>query len=217
MTIEENTSQHMAHVVRRLAIQHGLDLTKKGVCLLLGIPDRVDRLMIFHTDDGRVSVTRFLVSADSFVYDLDLVFVMQPFGWEPVEMIYDPELWEIYVQTAETAGLQVYDAQGDIRFAGFTEYIADQLECQGWLIASYVIDERPPWLKNKDRTPLGRIPGCQSTNHEQCYGVLWQCSRCHKAVCCAEGSDDRPELCDDCWVKQQVIKETDVSDATVTG
>lgn len=44
-----------------------------------------------------------------------------------------------------------------------------------------------------------RLEGCQSTNHEVCYGELWECSNCHKIVCYAEGIDDHPELCDDCW------------------
>ena len=47
-----------------------------------------------------------------------------------------------------------------------------------------------------------RIPGCESTNHDQCYGELWQCSACGKTVCSAEGTDDRPDLCDDCWMAQ---------------
>ena len=44
--------------------------------------------------------------------------------------------------------------------------------------------------------------GCESTNHrvpEDCYGELWQCSRCGKSICHQEGSTDRPDLCDDCW------------------
>lgn len=44
-----------------------------------------------------------------------------------------------------------------------------------------------------------RIVGCQSNNHSICYGELWQCSRCHKIVCYQEGSDDLPNVCDDCW------------------
>ncbi len=46
-----------------------------------------------------------------------------------------------------------------------------------------------------------RMPGCQSTNHTECYGELWQCQRCGKIVCCAEGTDNDPGLCDDCWVE----------------
>jgi len=52
---------------------------------------------------------------------------------------------------------------------------------------------------------FGRITGCQSTNHDQCYGDLWQCAKCGKTVCYAEGTDDDPELCDDCWVLKHHI------------
>jgi hypothetical protein len=45
------------------------------------------------------------------------------------------------------------------------------------------------------------MAGCQSTNHTECYGELWQCAACGKTVCSAEGTDNHPELCDDCWVK----------------
>lgn len=54
-------------------------------------------------------------------------------------------------------------------------------------------------LKKSETPPVSRIPGCQSTNHEQCDGELWQCSACDKTVCHAEGTTDHPELCDDCW------------------
>jgi hypothetical protein len=47
----------------------------------------------------------------------------------------------------------------------------------------------------------GRLPGCQSMNHTECYGELWQCAQCGKTICCAEGTDDDPDLCDDCWVQ----------------
>lgn len=45
------------------------------------------------------------------------------------------------------------------------------------------------------------IRGCQSLNHSECYGELWQCARCAKTVCYAEGTDNDPDLCDDCWVQ----------------
>lgn len=46
----------------------------------------------------------------------------------------------------------------------------------------------------------GRIEGCQSANHAECYGELWQCEQCSKIICYAEGYDDEYiELCDDCW------------------
>ncbi len=45
-----------------------------------------------------------------------------------------------------------------------------------------------------------RDPQCQSTHTGECYGPLWQCEDCHKTVCCAEGTTDHSELCDDCWM-----------------
>ena len=50
----------------------------------------------------------------------------------------------------------------------------------------------------------GHIPGCQSTNHIECYGELWECTRCGKKVCCAEGTDEEFDLCDDCWAQQNI-------------
>lgn len=50
----------------------------------------------------------------------------------------------------------------------------------------------------------GRISGCQSSNHTECYGELWECARCGKKVCFAEGTDEEFDLCDDCWAQQDV-------------
>ena len=58
-----------------------------------------------------------------------------------------------------------------------------------------------------DEVKPGRIPGCESTNHKLCYGELWQCSQCGKTVCEAEGSDDDPDLCDECWYAKHYPEE----------
>jgi hypothetical protein len=50
----------------------------------------------------------------------------------------------------------------------------------------------------------GRMEGCQSTNHTDCYGEMWQCATCGKTVCCAEGTDHDAQLCDDCWAEKYV-------------
>jgi hypothetical protein len=47
-----------------------------------------------------------------------------------------------------------------------------------------------------------RIAGCESSNHTACYGTLWQCIVCKKTVCYQEGTDDRPDFCDDCWASK---------------
>ena len=56
-------------------------------------------------------------------------------------------------------------------------------------------------MKQQGEAPK-RIPGCESTNHDECYGELWQCIICGKTVCHAEGTDNDPDLCDDCWVSK---------------
>ena len=56
-------------------------------------------------------------------------------------------------------------------------------------------------MKQQGEAPK-RIPGCESTNHDECYGELWQCIICGKTVCHAEGTDNDPDICDDCWVSQ---------------
>ncbi|MGB7876699.1 MAG: hypothetical protein WBL25_20135 [Anaerolineales bacterium] len=50
-----------------------------------------------------------------------------------------------------------------------------------------------------------RILGCQSDNHSQCREELWICERCGKRICWEEGSEDLPEICDDCWVEVRQI------------
>src|SRR5947207_15545774 len=62
----------------------------------------------------------------------------------------------------------------------------------------------PHWVGRLRAWPRmwpGRLPGCQSMNHTECYGELWQCAQCGKTICYAEGTDDDPDLCDDCWVQ----------------
>ena len=52
---------------------------------------------------------------------------------------------------------------------------------------------------------MNRIVGCQSTNHIDCKGELWECERCHKIICWEEGSTDLIDLCDNCWYEVRVL------------
>jgi hypothetical protein len=54
----------------------------------------------------------------------------------------------------------------------------------------------------------GRMEGCESTNHMDCYGDLWQCGKCGKTVCSNEGTDNDPDLCDDCWAEKYSPRTT---------
>lgn len=46
------------------------------------------------------------------------------------------------------------------------------------------------------------IQGCDNHTHGSCYGELWDCERCKRAICYAEGSSEKPELCDECFSKE---------------
>lgn len=55
------------------------------------------------------------------------------------------------------------------------------------------------------RGEVEAVPKCQSPNHDDGEepGELWTC-RCGRTVCSAcEGTTDRPDLCDECWVRER--------------
>jgi hypothetical protein len=217
MSTNTATSPHMERIIRLLAEEYGVDLSQQGAQLTLEMPTRSDCWLIANLDGTRISLTRcFVEEGDCLAPVLDMVFALTPHGWEPLELLYADEVWDAYVQAAKAAGTAVYDDKGNTLFGHFTEYWAQQLQAQGWLTHSRrLLDAFWP-LANDERAVLGtasgrgRMAGCQSTNHDQCYGELWQCAACGKTVCYAEGTDDHPELCDDCWVKHYgAAKEDD--------
>ena len=201
------TSPSMAQIVQQLAAAYGVDLSQPGAALHLAMPSRPERWLIVKLDGQRISVTHCWVEVGELLaLDLDMVFMVSPAGWEPVEIVHAPALWATYVHVTQVAGLPVLDAAGNMHFACFAEYWATQLHTQGWVSQAHCLSDLP-WLCADD-APAGRMAGCQSTNHTQCYGELWQCSACGKTICFAEGTDDQPELCDDCWVKDQAERMT---------
>jgi len=68
----------------------------------------------------------------------------------------------------------------------------------------FALEQMHRWEKDDAGEVLesGRMEGCESINHINCYGELWQCGKCGKTVCCAEGSSHEPDLCDDCWAEK---------------
>jgi hypothetical protein len=204
MTTERGvTSPQLERVIRQLARVYEVDLSRPGASFALELPSRTHRWLITNLDGTRMSVTRCVVEEDNCLgLELDMVFLVQPLGWEPVELVHTSLLWEEYVQTAQAADISVYYDNGDPCFANFTEYWARQLQHQGWLTQALKV-EQVKWTEEVS----GRLASCQSTHPGPCYGELWQCASCGKSVCCAEGSDNHPEVCDDCWVKHDDDQE----------
>lgn len=179
-------SPTMQHLITQLAVKHRVDLSESGQYLRLALPDHSIHLIIETTDDHQVMVGCYdgYGTEDADPY---LRFAPgYPTGWLPVELLYSPQEWAAFQQLA---GCSI-DPDA-VELADLTEYWAKRLLEQGWLLQG-----------EKRAEPHGRLPGCQSTNHTKCYGELWRCAACGKTVCCAEGTDNHPELCDDCWVIQ---------------
>lgn len=207
-TVRRRTSPQMERVVQQLATHYDVDLSQQRASFSLEMATRTDRWIITNIDGSRISVTRCVVEEGNCLgLELDVVFALRLEGWEPVELVHTPALWEEYQQEAKAAGIQLAQDNGDICFVSFTEYWAQQLEQQGWLTQAYKVEE--PATKWQD-AQSGRIPGCQSAHAGPCYGELWQCATCRKTVCFAEGTDNHPELCDECWCKQYDGPENDV-------
>jgi hypothetical protein len=179
-------SPTMQRLITQLAAKHGVDLAEPGQYLRLALPDHPIHLIIETTEDRQVIVGCYDAYGTEDA-DPSMHFAPgYPTGWLPVELLYSPQEWATFRQQAECA--LPPDA---VDLADLTEYWAKRLIEQGWLRSG-----------EKRAEPHGRLPGCQSTNHAQCYGELWQCAACKKWVCCAEGTDNDPALCDDCWAQR---------------
>ncbi len=194
-----NLSPQLEAVIRQLATVHRVDLAQRSASLSVEMSTRSERWIITNLDGTRISVTRCVVEeGDCLGLELDMVFAVHTAGWELVELVHSSALWAEYTQAANAAGIPMYHDNGDLRFTSFSEYWAHQLQQQGWLTHAYPVEADPTF----ECEPHGRLLGCQSTHPGPCYGELWPCASCGKTICCAEGTDNHPELCDDCWCQQ---------------
>lgn len=182
-------SPKMQKVVEAIGQKFGVDFSKIEAHIRLDMP-HYDRLCIENIGHRRISVAHYFESNGDLVADPDIVFfVDDQLGWLPVEISQSLTGWASYVQMSDD-GMTIlrYAKAQQADLASFAQTWAQNIIDQGWL-------ERA--------TRNQRISGCQSTNHTVCYGELWTCESCGKSFCFAEGTDNHPELCDNCWVKRQ--------------
>ena len=198
-------SPQMEQLIKQLASRHEMAWMQKGTRLTLAMPTRTDRWLLVNLDGVRISVTHCWVEeGDCLAPDCDMVFVLYPDGWEPVELRHTDAVWKSYVQAAKAAGIPVYDEQGDTIFAHFTEYWAQQLHQQGWLTQAYKVEEAKP------SGTTNRAAACLAVRAPTLAPAMANCGNaptCDKTVCFAEGSDNHPELCDACWCKRYGSQE----------
>lgn len=124
-------SLHMEKTVTTLAAAHGVDLAQAGASIDVDMPNCSQRWLITNIDGGRIGVTRCNVDKENQLSpDLDIIFAISPAGWEPIEIIHTPTVWESYVKAAQAVNQPVSDTQGDFDFVDFTNYMAEALEQQ---------------------------------------------------------------------------------------
>ena len=137
------TSPRMEQVVTQLAAAHHVDLSQKGATLSVEARDRPgSRWQMSNIDGERIGVTRFQVDeANALSPDIDLIFAVTEFGWEPREIVHAERPWDEFAQAAQAQQLTVFDAQGNLRYDVFTEVWAQQLEQHGRLTQEHKLDE----------------------------------------------------------------------------
>ncbi len=199
------TAPKLQAFILQLAEKHGVAIQQPGAHLRLELDAGAPwaRLIIEHLGASRIAIAHQLHLFNDWVADPELVlWTEDEVGWAPIEVNQVQGGWQSYAELDPNGDLEVFpDPQGQAALADLAEAVAAHLTAQGWLAHGRRLSDS--FWPLADDEPSGRMAGCQSTNHTHCYGELWQCAACGKTVCYAEGTDDHPELCDDCWVKHQ--------------
>lgn len=134
----QETCPKMQQFIERLASQHQTDLSVAGIQLWLALPGTRERLLIAGLSGQRISITHCIADAnEQLACDMDLVFLVDEGGWQPVELLHTDAVCAAYVQLmAATGGVQVCDEAGEIHLPHFAESWASALEQQRWLYES---------------------------------------------------------------------------------
>ena len=138
---QPTTSSHMEQIVSKLAAKYAVDLSQRGASFGINQTNQPHRWLIANIDSERIGVTRCQVGKGNITApELDIVFEVHRAGWEPVEIVYTPAVWQAYVKAAH--GRPVMDAQGDFSFAVFADYYAQQLEAAAQREDKPTVDKR---------------------------------------------------------------------------
>ena len=132
---KQDTCPRMQQFIEQLATKHQLDVSVSGVRLWLILPGTSEYLLIAGLSGQRVGLTHCVADADGrLACAMDLVFLVNEVGWQPIELLHSEAVWAAYVQRmAATGGAQVYDEAGEIRLLSFAEDWVRQLTQQHWL------------------------------------------------------------------------------------
>lgn len=218
------TTPQLQAFILQLAERHGVAIRQPGAYLRLEMADEL--LVLEHLGASRIAIVYQIYLFHGWVTETKIVLWLEATaGWAPIEINQMQGGWCSYAELdANGEVVDFHYPQGQAALADWAEGFAASLTEEGWLERGvpssaprpvYTLEQmhegglvplEPPPVESPAAHPT-RMAGCQSTNHDQCYGELWQCSACKKTVCYAEGTDNHPDLCDECWVKQQAVQE----------
>lgn len=201
-------SPKLTSLVKAICAKHGIDWQKEHFYLHLEMADSEPYLALESLGKERVSIGLYCSYAEHTIPEIEIVMwsSYQPEpptdeagseSWAAIEKVILYEGARLYVTLDENGEVNhCFDPVGQAQLARFADDWSEELLTNGWLEQGVAVEVM------SDQSHR-RIAGCQSANHTECYGELWQCASCGKTVCYAEGTDNLPELCDDCWIKAQ--------------
>ena len=114
-----------------------------------------------------------------------------PWEWVEMEDYFNPELQEGF---EVSFSVDYRDEPG-----GRSAETGGLVSCATWMLRDFWEEESPP--------PEPPASLCQSKNHVEHYGKLWECQECERWFCQNEGGEDNLDLCDECWAKQEIKGE----------
>jgi len=130
----QTLSPKMQQFITRLATQYAVDLASPGAWLRLTAG--ATYLLTGYAGEGHLTLSYGNQTGEETVPELQIVFWVTKQGWQPVEILDSAEIWDAYEQARQTdQAAPAVDPQGQLNFAGFTEYWADHLESVTWTFA----------------------------------------------------------------------------------
>jgi hypothetical protein len=220
------TAPKLQAFIRQLAEKHGVAIRQPGAYLCLEL--KGDLLVLEQLGPGRIAIVYQIHLFHGWVTETEIVLWLEAAdGWAPIEINQMQGGWCSYAELDANGELADFQfPQGQAALADWAEGFAASLTGEGWLEQGVPSSApRPVYtleqMYERGLVPLEPLPvespaahparmaGCQSAHPDPCYGELWQCSACKKTVCCAEGTDNHPDLCDECWVNRQAAQEDD--------
>lgn len=142
-------SPRMEQAVTRLAASYHVDLSQPGANFNLDLPNQPQRWLFANLDGERIGVTRCQVDEENrMAPDLDMVFAVTSYGWEPREIIYAEGTWDEFVKVVQGQDLIVFDEQGNLQYDIFTEMWARKIEQEGRIDQNRSPDELSAFTAN---------------------------------------------------------------------